>query len=127
MFDSYHESSVGLRTRRNFNFYYSILTARLARYDQLIESKLTMLAKLGVGMSSSSSISYILVSTNESYRNEENILITRKKMCCVSARRLSIHKTHNKFRISLLNNCKKDFQFHTESKFFYTKYKIFFT
>jgi hypothetical protein len=30
-------------------------------------------------------------------------------------------------RISLLNNCKKDFQFHTERKFFYTKYKIFFT
>jgi hypothetical protein len=28
-------------------------------------------------------------------------------------------------RISLLNNCKKDFQFHTESKFFYSKYKIF--
>jgi hypothetical protein len=50
-----------------------------------------------------------------------------KKMCCVSARRLSIHKTSNKFRISLLNNCKKDFQFHTESNFFYTKYKIFFT
>jgi hypothetical protein len=50
-----------------------------------------------------------------------------KKMCCVSARRLSIHKTYNKFRISLLNNCKKDFQFYTESKFFYTEYKIFFT
>jgi hypothetical protein len=79
MFDSYHESSVGLRTRRNFNFYYSILTARLARYDQLIESKLTMLAKLGEGMSSISSTSYIIVSTNETYRNEENILITRKK------------------------------------------------
>jgi hypothetical protein len=32
------------------------------------------------------------------------------------------------FRISLLNNCKKDFQFHiktTERNFFYTKYKIF--
>jgi hypothetical protein len=31
-------------------------------------------------------------------------------------------------RISLLNNCKKDFQFHiktTESNFSYTKYKIF--
>jgi hypothetical protein len=28
-------------------------------------------------------------------------------------------------RISLLNNCKKDFQFHTESKFLYTEYKIF--
>jgi hypothetical protein len=27
----------------------------------------------------------------------------------------------------LLNNCKKDFQFHTESRFFYSKYKIFFT
>jgi hypothetical protein len=50
-----------------------------------------------------------------------------KKMCCVSARRLSIHKTYNKFRISLLNNCKKNFQFHTESKFFCTTYKIFFT
>jgi hypothetical protein len=34
------------------------------------------------------------------------------------------------FTISLLNKCKKGFQFHiktTESKFFYTKYKIFFT
>jgi hypothetical protein len=31
------------------------------------------------------------------------------------------------FRISLRNNCKKDFQFHTESKFFHTNYKIFFT
>jgi hypothetical protein len=33
------------------------------------------------------------------------------------------------FRISLLNNCKKDFQFHiktTESKLFYTKYKFLF-
>jgi hypothetical protein len=36
-------------------------------------------------------------------------------MCCVSARRLSIHKTYNKFRISLLNNCKKDFQFHIKT------------
>jgi hypothetical protein len=32
-----------------------------------------------------------------------------------------------KLIISLLNKCKKDFQFHTESNFFYTKYKIFFT
>jgi hypothetical protein len=35
-----------------------------------------------------------------------------------------------KLLTSLLNKCKKDFQFHiktTESKFFYTKYKIFFT
>jgi hypothetical protein len=33
------------------------------------------------------------------------------------------------FRITLLNNCKKDFQFHiktTETKFFYTKNNFFF-
>jgi hypothetical protein len=36
-------------------------------------------------------------------------------------------KLTTSFIISLLNNCKKDFQFHTKSKFFYTKYKIFFT
>jgi hypothetical protein len=48
-----------------------------------------------------------------------------QKMCCVSARRLSIHKTYKSLRISLLNNCKKDFQFYTESTFFYTKYKSF--
>jgi hypothetical protein len=36
-------------------------------------------------------------------------------------------KLISSLRISLLNNCKIDFQFHTESKFFYTKYKIFFT
>jgi hypothetical protein len=53
------------------------------------------------------------------------LCIHSKKMCCVSARRLSIHKTYNKFRISLLNTCKEDFQFHTESNFFYTKYEIF--
>jgi hypothetical protein len=42
-------------------------------------------------------------------------------MCRVSARRLSI-------RISLLNNCKKDFQFHIKllKVALYTKYRIFF-
>jgi hypothetical protein len=52
----------------------------------------------------------------------------RKKMCCVSARRLSIHKLIKSFRIILLKNCKKDFQFHiktTGSKFFYTTYVNF--
>jgi hypothetical protein len=47
-------------------------------------------------------------------------------MCCISARRLSIHITYT--RISLLNNWQKSFQFHiktTESKFFYTKYTFF--
>jgi hypothetical protein len=53
------------------------------------------------------------------------VIKQKKKMCCVSARRLSIHKTYNKFRISLLNNCKKDFQFHTERNFFTLNIRFF--
>jgi hypothetical protein len=36
-------------------------------------------------------------------------------MCGVSARRLSIHKTYNCFKISLLNNCKKNIHFHIKT------------
>jgi hypothetical protein len=54
----------------------------------------------------------------------------KKKCVAYPQENFLLIKLITSFRISLLNSCKKDFQFHiktTESKFFYTKYKIFFT
>jgi hypothetical protein len=53
--------------------------------------------------------------------------LKRKKCVAYPQEDFLFMKLITSFRISLLNNCKKGFQFHTEGKFFYTKYKIFFT
>jgi hypothetical protein len=67
------------------------------------------------------------------------LIIYLLSSCCISIKKKYVAYPQEDFlfiklitslRISLLKNCKKDFQFHiktTESKFFYTKYKIFFT
>jgi hypothetical protein len=60
--------------------------------------------------------------------NAHQISIANKKKCVAYPQEDFLFiKLITSLRISLLNNCKKDFQFHTEIKFFYTKYKIFFT
>jgi hypothetical protein len=54
--------------------------------------------------------------------------VLKKKKCVAYPQEdFLFTKLLTSLRISLQNYCKKDFQFHTESKFIYTKYKIFFT
>jgi hypothetical protein len=54
---------------------------------------------------------------------KRSLLYKTQKTKCKRTKKYILLTIHT----SLLNNCKKDFQFHTESKFFYTKHKIFFT
>jgi hypothetical protein len=59
------------------------------------------------------------------------VLVDFKRIKCVAYPQEDFQfiKLITSFRISLLNNCKKDFQFHSKTTgriFYYTKYRIFF-
>jgi hypothetical protein len=53
------------------------------------------------------------------------LICKRKKCVAYPQEDFLFYKIITSLRISLLNNCKKDFQFHTESKFFYMTYLNF--
>jgi hypothetical protein len=65
-------------------------------------------------------IPFYFVCVSKVYQTTKNEIVKchsnkYRKMCCLSARRLSNIKLITCFRLSLLNNCKKDFQFHIKT------------